>query len=295
MDTVQSAPFTVRPLHPVLGAEVLGLDLAREPDNETFARIEDLFLEHKVLVFRDQKLTPDQHVRFSRSFGPLAHHVSKPYVLADNPYVYIVSNIIENGKPIGVADAGSKWHSDFCYLERPARASLLYALEVPVIDGVARGDTSFADTAAAYDALPDDLRSRLAHTRSVYRFTHQYDQRVKSGSKLAPLTDEQRKMVPDVFHPVFRTHPYTGRKCIFVNELHTTAIDGMADADSAATLARLYAHIAQPQFIYRHSWRTGDLVLWDNCSTQHIANSKDYALPYRRRMHRTTVRGQRTF
>ena len=295
MDTPEAAQFTVRPLHPVVGAEVIGLDLAQDLDNETFARVEDLFLEHKVLVFRDQTLTPAQHVRFSRCFGPLAHHVSKPYILPGNPYVYVVSNIVENGKLIGVADAGPKWHSDFCYLERPARASLLYALEVPVIDGVARGDTSFADTAAAYDALPDDLRDRLAAVRGVYRFTHQYDQRVKSGAKLQPLTDEQRKMVPEVSHPVFRTHPYTGRKCIFVNELHTTAIAGMAETESATLLAQLYAHIAQPQFVYRHNWRSGDLVLWDNSATQHIANSKDYALPYRRRMHRTTVRGQRTF
>jgi taurine dioxygenase len=278
-----------------LGAEVTGADLAQEADDSTFGQIEDALHEHLVVVVRDQKLTPEQHIRFSRRFGALADHVMGPYVLPGHPEIYVVSNIIENGKPIGVADAGPKWHSDFVYRARPARCSLLYALEVPVIEGVPRGDTYFSNTAAAYAALPAQTRERLDKLKAVFCFTRQYEQRIKDGASLLPLTAEQKAAAPDVVHPVVRTHPYTGRRCIYACEMNTANIDGVPAEESDRLLGEVYRQVAREDFVYRHKWRVGDLVIWDNVSAQHRAAPKDYALPYRRHMHRTTVRGHTPF
>lgn len=278
-----------------LGAEITGVDLSQEADDATFGPIEDALHEHLVVVVRDQKLTPEQHIRFSRRFGALADHVMGPYVLPGHPEIYVVSNIIENGKPIGVADAGPKWHSDFVYRARPARCSLLYALEVPVIDGIPRGDTLFSNTVAAFEALPAAKRQQLEKLKAVFCFTRQYEQRIKEGAKLLPLTAEQKAAAPDVIHPLIRTNPYTGRRGIFACELNTASIDGMPEGESTRILDEVYQQVARDEFVYRHHWRVGDLIIWDNVSAQHRAVSKDYALPYRRHMHRTTVRGNVPF
>lgn len=289
--------LTVRPLRgdAGFGVEVIGADLANDCSDEVFGAIEDALHEHLVVVVRDQQLDPDQHIAFSRRFGVLADHVLSPYALPGHPEIYVVSNIIENGKPIGVGDAGPKWHSDFCYRARPSRCSLLYALEVPVIDGEPRGDTSFSNTIAAYEALPQKKRDEFDKLHAVFSLTASYEQRRQGGANLLPLTEEQKAKAPDVVHPVVRTHPYTGRRGIFACELNTRNIVGVSEAESKALLDELYAQVADPRFCYRHQWRAGDLLIWDNVATQHRANSKDYALPHRRRMHRTTVRGHAVF
>ena len=292
----QQERFSINPLHSALGAEVVGLDLSQELDDETLATIEDAFHEHLVLCFRDQQLTPEDHIRFSRHFGWLEVHVNSPYLLAGYPQIYVVSNIIEDGRSIGVADAGLHFHSDFSYLKRPSRCSLLYGLEVPHIDGKPRGDTMFANCYLAYDSLSDEMKKCLENLENRQSFNHQYEARIKGGADLIPLTDEQKKRVPDVLHTVVRTHPYTGRKCLFVNEFHTLQIEGLPEKASNDLLDFLFAHIKQPEFIYNHKWQVGDLLLWDNCAAQHRANSKDYTWPEtRRRMHRTTVKGHATF
>lgn len=278
-----------------LGAEITGVDLSKDIDDNIFEQIEDALHEHLVIAVRDQKLTPDQQIKFSRRFGSLAAHVMSPYVLPDFPQIYVVSNIVENGKPIGVADAGSKWHSDFCYLARPSRCSLLYALEVPVIDGQPRGDTLFSNTVAAFEALPDSMKQRLDGLKAVFSFTHQYEERTKKGANLLPLTEDQKAAAPDVIHPVIRTHPYTGRRGIFVCELNTIKVVEIPEEESQHLLQDLFAQVDRPEFVYRHHWRVGDLLIWDNISAQHRAISQDYALPYRRHMRRTTVRGHAAF
>ena len=289
--------LTIRPLlgDARIGAEIVGADLAQDSGDDTFGQIEDALHEHLVVVVREQNLTADQHVQFSRRFGVLADHVLSPYALPGHPEIYVVSNIVENGKPIGVADAGPKWHSDFCYRARPSRCSLLYALEVPVIDGVPRGDTLFSNTNAAYEALPQALRKRVDGLHAVFSLTQSYEQRIQNGANLLPLTEEQKAKAPDVEHPVIRTNPYTGRRGIFACELNTKNIVDVSATESRALLDELYAQIASPDYTYRHQWRAGDLLIWDNVSTQHRAISKDYALPHRRRMHRTTVRGHAVF
>jgi len=290
-------PLTIRrmPGDAPIGAEITGVDLSQDADDETFGQIEDALHEHLVVVVRDQKLTPEQQIRFSRRFGALADHVMSPYVLPGHPEIYVVSNIVENGKPIGVSDAGPKWHSDFCYRARPSRCSLLYALEVPVIDGQPRGDTLFSNTVAAFEELPSKMKQNLIGLKAVFGLTRSYEQRIKEGANLLPLTEEQKATAPDVIHPVIRTHPYTGRKGIYACELNTSSVVGFADDESQHLLAEIYAQVARPEFVYRHKWHVGDLLIWDNVSAQHRAISKDYALPYRRHMHRTTVRGHVAF
>ena len=278
-----------------LGYEIEDVDLSKPLDDETAARLEDVIVRNSVVVFRNQKLTPEQHKAFGARLGELAIHVAKTYLLPGHPEIYVVSNIVENGRNIGVSDAGPTWHSDFSYLAAPAKYSLLYGLEVPVIDGEPKGDTSFASTFAAYDALPESRKRELAPLKVIYRYGDQYEKRRQSGSKLVALTGEQRQETPDVMHPVIRTHPRSGRKCIYISDGTAVGVVGMPEAEGRQLIRELVDHCTQPQFVYRHKWRVGDLVVWDNCSSLHKANSKDYALPYRRRMHRVTVNGSVPF
>lgn len=286
-------PLILRGNGKPLGFEISGVDLSQPLDRETVDAIDAAIVEHSVVVIRNQHLTPAQHVAFSRLLGEPAIHTNKNYLLAEHPEIYIVSNIVENGRNIGVADAGPTWHSDFSYLAAPAKYSLLYALEVPVIDGVTRGDTSFASTFAAYDALPDTRKRELEGLKVIYSYGDQYEKRRRSGSKLVPLNDQEKP--PEVAHPVVRTHPKSGRKCLFVSDGTALGVRGMPEDEGRQLLRELIDHCTQPEFVYRHNWRAGDLVIWDNCSSLHRANSKDYELPHRRRMHRTTLSGSVPF
>ncbi len=272
-----------------LGAEIAGLNLARPLDKDTFRAVEDLFHSRGVIVFRDQNLTPEQHIAFSRTLGNLEIHVATQYLKPGYPEILIVSNVVEDGRNIGLADAGQYWHSDLSYISNPSRCSLLYALEVPVRDGVVLGETLFASAAYAYDTLPAHLRERLKGLTAIHRYGDRYRKQQSAGGRGA-LTQEQLRKVPDVRHPVIRRHPITQRKVLFVNEGFTTAIEGMAAEESEELLQRLYAHIVRPEALYTHRWRAGDLLLWDNCLTQHRA-VRNYELPLRRLMHRTTVAG----
>lgn len=277
-----------------LGVEILGVDLSKQLDDSTFREIVDLFHEHEVVYFRDQKLTPEQHVAFSRRFGELEIHVRQDCCRPGFPELFVVSNIIENGKPIGSQDAGLFWHSDLCYLKEPSRGSLFYAHEVPVNDrGEAVGDTMFASATAAYDALPEADKKKLAGLQAINSYAKGYYRDRNSGPR-KQLTEEQKRKTPDVAHPVVRTHPFTGKKCLFLNEGYTSSIVGMDKAESDALLARLFEHATRPEFVYRHNWRVGDFLLWDNCSTQHRAII-DYRLPQRRRMERATLCGSAPF
>ena len=281
----------IRPLTPSVGAEVLGADLARDIDAAAFARIEQAYKDHSVLLFRDQHVDPSAHVRFSRRFGELEIHVLREFVRADAPEVYILSNIIENGKPIGIKDAGNYWHTDLSYTLKPSRGSLLYALEVPHDDaGAPLGDTQFVSTVAAYDSFPAATQRRIEGLSATHRFWDRYlSERKKAGQDVV-VSDERRRATPDVVHPMVRVHPYTGKKYLYVNEGFTIGIVGLSDNESRFLLDELYAHIARPQAIFRHRWRVGDLVMWDNYATQHRA-TVDFAWPKRRLMHRTTLCG----
>lgn len=277
-----------------LGAEIRGVDLSGDVGETVFREIVDIFHEHEVVYFRNQSLTPEQHVAFSRRFGELEHHVRKDCCRPGYPELFVVSNVLENGKPIGSQDAGLFWHSDLCYMKEPSRGSLFYAREVPVdAQGKPLGDTMFASGSAAYDALPDSDKRRLEGLKAVNSYAKGYYRDRKSGPR-KELTEEQKQRTPDVEHPIVRTHPHTGRKCLFLNEGYTSSIVGMSARESDALLARLFEHCTRPEFVYRHQWRVGDFLIWDNCSTQHRA-VMDYALPQRRRMERATLVGSAPF
>jgi len=293
--------ITVTKIGKHLGAEISGVDLSQPLDDDSFAQVAKAFFDNEVAFFRNQHLTPQQQIDFTRRFGVLEQHVRKESRLGGFPEILIISNIVdENGRAIGSQDAGRFWHSDLSYKREPSMLSALYALEIPVKNGTALGDTSFASTTAAYDALPDAEKQRLETLKNVHSYRYyraknleaQKEEQARGGRVVEEhvLTEEQLKSVPDIAMPVVRTHPVTGRKGLFVNEAHTSHIAGMPREESEALLNALYRHIVQPEFIYTHHWRPGDLLMWDNAAVQHKA-SFDYDLPLRRLMHRTTVRG----
>lgn len=280
-----------------LGAEI-DVDLARPLDDATFGEIQDAFHDNIVVCFRGQKLTEAQHIAFSRRFGELEVHIVQKYLLPGHPEILLVSNIKNPaGEHIGLADAGFTWHSDVSYRRCPSRCSLLYAKEVPHgPDGVALGDTVFANCIAAYEALPAAMRQRLAGLKAVHRYA---SRRRVENSPRPKLTAAQIAETPDIAHPIVRTHPYTGRKAIYVTAGECVGItlengEAMPEDEALDLIAELDAHCIKPEFLYRHSWRVGDLLMWDNATAMHLAIC-DYALPQRRLMHRTTVIGGEPF
>lgn len=284
----------IKPTDAALGAEIRGVDLSKTVDDATLRAIENALHDHEVVFFRDQHISPEQHVAFSRRFGELEKHVRVECCKPGFPEIFVVSNVIENGKPIGTQDAGLFWHSDLAYMAEPSRGSLFYAHEVPHDDaGKPLGDTLFASTTAAWQALPDDIKEIVARRRAVTSYAKGYYRDRESGPR-PPLTEAQKARTPDVEHPIMRSHPWTRKPCLFVNEGYTASIAGLAPEESERVLNLLFEHVSRPEFIYRHQWRAGDFLIWDNCSTQHKAMF-DYALPRRRRMERTTLTGTAPF
>ncbi|WP_423198913.1 MULTISPECIES: TauD/TfdA dioxygenase family protein [unclassified Cupriavidus] len=285
MTTATLQDFEIRPLDAALGAEVTGLDLSQPLADADFARIHRAHLEHHLVVFRDQRITPAQQIAFSRRFGPLQIHVLDQFQLAGHPEILIVSNVIEDGKPIGLGDAGHFWHSDLSYKERPSLGSLLHARELPRTGG----DTLFANMHAAWDTLPPDLQRQLDGLRAEHTYLARYAELQRRSPWRPNLTPAQIAQVQPVLQPVVRTHPETGRKALFVSEHFTTRIAGLPDDESRDLLAQLFAHSVQPRNVYRHQWRPHDLVFWDNRSLMHLAAGTPDS--ERRVMYRTTIEG----
>jgi taurine dioxygenase len=272
-----------------IGAEIKGVHLSRPIDARTLAKIEQAYDRHTVLIFRNQKLTPQQHVAFGRLFGPLEIHVLKRFLLPDHPEILVVSNIVkDDGEFLGLADAGQTWHTDTSYRERPSRGSILYALEIPHDEnGKAIGDTLFAGTAPAYDALSPDMKRKIEGRKAI----HRYGQRKRPpGSQRAKMFKIVHDETPDISHPVVRTHPNTGRKALYVFEGECIGIEGIPENEGREIIAELTEHCIQPRFIYRHKWQVGDVVMWDNAASLHLAIA-DYRLPQRRLLHRVTMEG----
>jgi taurine dioxygenase len=272
-----------------VGAEVHGLDLGRPLAAQDFARIHRAHLDHHVLVFRDQRITPEQQIAFSRLFGPLQIHVLHQFQLAGHPDVLVVSNIIENGKPIGLGDAGHFWHSDLSYKDRPSLGSLLHAQELPA-EG---GDTLFANMHTAWDTLPTHLRSAVKGRTAEHTYLAKYAELQKRSPWRPNLSTEQIAQVKPSVHPIVRTHPETGRKALFVSEHFTTRVIGMPEDESRHLLEELFAHSVRPEHVYRHAWTEHDMVFWDNRSLMHLATGTPDHL--RRKLYRTTIEGDVPF
>lgn len=276
----------------LLGADVFGFDAGLAVGDDTMALIRESFGKYGVLCFRDQALDEDQLVAFTRRFGETASYVLSDYALDDHPEILIVSNILEDGAPIGLSDAGTTWHTDMSYIPVPPAATILHAKEVPIADdGQILGDTLFSSTAAAFEALPQDLQARLEGRKTTHSYEAKHARRAQEGkSNRKPITQAQRDSLPPASHPVVRTHPQTGRRCIYVVAGECVGIDGIPDEEAADILEMLAVHCVKPEFHHRHKWQIGDVLIWDNCLVQHLA-LHDYSLPQRRLMHRTTVKG----
>lgn len=270
--------LTLRRLAGALGAEITGVDLAQELPDETIAEIRAAFVEHQVIFFRDQQLTPEQQVRFGARFGPLNIH---PYVagMAGHPEVM---EIIK--EPQDRVNFGGGWHSDMSFLERPAIGSILYAVEIPGFGG----DTLFASQAAAYEALSPGLKATLEGLSAVHSANREYSASGHSAQKRSSMAIAEAEGVAGEFvHPVVLTHPETGRKALYVNPAFTIRFEGWTARESRPLLDYLFQHCRYECFTCRFQWANGSVAFWDNRSVWHFALN-DYP-GQRRHMRRVTV------
>ena len=276
----------VKPTGAALGAEIIGADLTQPLDDATFAQIRAAFYQHEVLYFRGQALSDEDQIRFSARFGTLRKLKLTNQLHVDHPEIFVVSNIVKEGKHIGSYDAGIFWHTDGAYLANPHAISALRALEVPVQNGRTLGDTNYTSVSAAYDALPQSMKKRLDGLQALQSIMHRLAKTVESGIKKD--YNSAVKADPEAIHPLVRVHPVNGRKCLYITEGYTARIIGLPEDESRDLITELTAHCVKPEFTYLHNWQKHDLVMWDDCSTQHKATF-DYPASLPRLMHRTTV------
>jgi alpha-ketoglutarate-dependent taurine dioxygenase len=267
------------PLSPALGAEITGIDLSQPMGDELFAEVLHCWHENIVLLLRDQNLSEDDQVRLAERFGPLAVSHTRRFTTG-NPAVMLISNIRQDGKPIGaLPDGEMQFHSDQCYQEKPAKASMLYAIEIPSQGG----NTLFANAYKAYETLSDDIKRRIEGRKAIHAYDYD-NASTRRGTRL-------QEGVPFFAHPIVRTHPATGRKALYVNRLMTIAIEGLPGAESDELLNFLFDHQENPAFIYEHVWRCNDLLLWDNRCALHART--DFRPDERRLMRRVTILGEK--
>ena len=281
------ASIAFSPLTPVVGAECQGIDISQPVSDETIADINNALAEYGALLFRDQDITPEQHIDFSRKFGQLDIHVLDQFLLPGHPEIYIISNVVENGKHIGAHGGAKHFHSDLSYNPEPSLGSLFLCRECPP-EG---GQTEFAGMFAAYDALPEDRKQWLLRQRGVHDYVYHYENFLTHRK---PLTEEQKAKLSPSAHPAVRTHPVSGRNGIYLSEALTSHLEGVDKEEGRRLIKEICDFATQPQFVYRHEWSVGDLVFWDNRAVMHRA------LPFdedqsRRVMHRTTVHGDKPF
>jgi len=281
------AGISIHPLAPALGAEIRGIDVAGELSDGDFQRILEAWRRHLVILFRGQTLSAEQQVRFARRFGPIEpRHTPKEKRNDDgivgHPDAMLISNIRQNGKPIGsLPDGEMEFHNDTCYRETPSRGAFLYAMEIPRQGG----DTLFLDLHQAYETLPEDLKRRIAGKKALNVYS--YGAMSRDGN--APDQAARQQFA----HPIARMHPETGRKALYVNRLMSWRIEGMEEAESRSLLDALFDHIEQPHFVYQHRWRVGDLLLWDNRCTLHART--DFPPDERRLLRRVVLTGDRPY
>ncbi|MDA0652204.1 MAG: TauD/TfdA family dioxygenase [Proteobacteria bacterium] len=274
-------------LSDALGAEISGIDVARL-DEPGFAAVREAFHENQVVVFRDQDLSVEDHIAFSRRFGDLEIHISTDSLLKDHQEILLVSNKKENGKYIGVENAGDEWHSDLSYMPKPSLGSLLYALEISEVGG----DTEWSNMYTAYETLPEATKRRIEGLTARHSFNRFRNKRVTIPEQRKEGAKERYEKIspPDVIHPVVRTHETTGRKALYVSPRFTIGIEDLPEDEGQALLDELIEHSVQRDFVYHHKWRLGDLLLWDNRCTLHLA-CRGIPEGQIRHMHRTTVSG----
>ncbi|MBM09169.1 MAG: taurine dioxygenase [Magnetovibrio sp.] len=286
--------YETKPIAPGFGVAISGLKIASGESDNLIAEIIQLWHDAGgIAVIHDQDLTSEQHIAFSRHFGPLfGDPLEEPlqstvsrYIHPEYPEIYRVSNKVDNeGMPLGRKGAGTYWHSDVSFRERPAQASLLHGKQIPILGG----DTLFADQARAYEALSKNMK---VFCSSLFAW-HDFEDAARSQYASTVVVEEDMAGGNRSLHPVVRTNPDTGRKSLFINPGFTSHIDGFTSEESESILAFLYGHCVKPEFVYRHTWREKDLVIWDNRSVMHYA-VMDYSDDEPRYMERCTVIGER--
>jgi len=269
-----------------MGAEVAGVDLAQPLSDAAFNTVRDALHRHHVLSIRGQAMQPAAFLEFARRFGPPEPHILDQYHHPAHSDILVLSNVVRDGKPTGLADGGTYWHTDYSYLQMPARATLLHSIEVPKVGG----DTLFADQEQAYEDLPASMKARIDGKVTLNVYGNRDDLDLKSRTSAPPPTQEQKNKrgAHLIRHPLVRRHPYTGRKALYSVSGTSFAIEGMPDDEGLALLRELAAHSTQPKYQYRMRYGVGDVVIWDNASVLHSATLTDPA--HARTLFRITVK-----
>ena len=262
---------TFAPLSQGFGLEARDADISRSLSDREFAELERAFYAGQVLVLRGQKLTPAQFVAFARRLGPPQPHVIDQFHHPDDSNILILSNVKKDGKPTGLQDAGSYFHTDYSYLQVPARATTLYSIVVPKVGG----DTLFANQQAAYDDLPEAMKKRIEPLYGIHHYGNRHDVDERSRTAASPLTDEQKARMPLITHKIARPHPVTGRKSLYAVSGSSFGIVGMPDDEAMDLLDELAAHSTQPKYRLSVKYGVGDVVVWDNASLLHSATLID--------------------
>lgn len=306
-ETAETVGIEAVPLTPFLGAEITGLDLSREVTPEEAARVRELFFRYQVIAVRGQDIAPEGFIRFAEIFGAIEPFFISSYNHPEHPQIYVLSNVRKDGKPIGRDGAGTHWHSDSTFVEKPSSVTLLHGVEVPARGG----DTLFANMYDAYDRLDAETKALIDGRRAIHRyqrkeFVFSGDRELSAAEKAeieelkrirlaeeaatAPSpTAQKSNKVPEQRHPVARTHPVTGRKALYLNDEMMVGIEGLDDAVAVPLLRRLCEEATTPEHVLRFKWRKGDLVAWDNASIIHSATFTPPDQP--RIMHRLTIEG----
>lgn len=271
-----------------LGVEVLGFDLENVGDT-AFHQVNRLVLDHQLVVFRKQSLSPEGQLALSRRFGPLDVHPLTQYNHSAYPEIFVLSNEIKDGKPVGIADGGSYWHSDFAFREKPAKVTILNAQKIPTSGGA----TLFVNMYQTYDELGADLKEALKGQRAIHRYRKKASNDQETTKVV--MTVEQLAATPDIDHPVVRTHPETGRRALFAHPGITTNIVGMDEQASDSLLDAIFNHCTQEKYQYAYHWAPGDVVLWDNRCVMHKATTGVVAVSEPRTIFRTTIMGDKPF
>jgi taurine dioxygenase len=257
---MSQSSLAIRPLSSSFGAEILGIDLSKDISAMDQMVISELWAKHQLLLFRGQSLGEEDLVRTSRYIGDLEIHIRREYLSEENPEILLVSNIKKDGRSVGIlSDTEVGWHYDQIYLPRPAVGSMLMAVKLPS----SGGQTSFADMTAAFEALPDEIKTKINGTKAVQSYE-------AFNAQFSVATNKtQKKLSPDIEQPLVRTHPISGRKALYICPGMTTQIVGMDAHESAEMLDYLFNWSVRPEFVYTHNWQKGDVLLWDNASTMH--------------------------
>jgi taurine dioxygenase len=278
-----------------LGATIEGIDLSKTLSSDLLDKVMQALGNHGVLRFPGQSLTGMELRQFSAQLGDLEINVAGGFQEPGMPEVMILSNIVENGKPVGLSDAGLDWHTDMSYSRQIAFANVLYGIKIPRRGGKPLGSTDFCNMHAAYEGLPEKLKKELDGKTVLHDFNKFWEKmRSREGSRRAPLSDAQRQAKPPVSHPIFLTHPITGRKVLYANPGYSMKINELSEKESEETLAFLFEHQTRPEYRYSFHWTEGDVLVWEDFGTIHNAIA-DYGPDEHRLIKRCQVMATRFF